>query len=75
MIGKVLTMVSSSRHIAKTITWRIIASLDTFVIAYLLTGELAIGMSIASIEVLTKMVLYYYHERVWYRYIKLGLRK
>ena len=68
-------MVSSSRHIAKTITWRIIASLDTFVIAYLLTGELAIGMSIASREVLTKMVLYYYHERVWYRYIKLGLRK
>ena len=56
------------RHITKTITWRILASTDTLLISWLLTGSWKIGTSIASIEVLTKMILYYFHERAWYSY-------
>ena len=44
--------------------WRVIAMIDTFVISYLITGSLVWAGSIVSIEVLTKLVLYYVHERV-----------
>lgn len=54
------------RHIVKTLTWRVIASLDTLLIAWLISDDIKIGASIASLEVLTKMVLYYFHERAWY---------
>lgn len=67
-------MVNKSRHIAKTITWRIIASLDTFIISWLITGKLDWAGIIAGVEVLTKMILYYGHERVWYKYIKFGIK-
>ena len=60
--------VTQKRHITKTITWRILASTDTLLISWLLTGSLKIGTSIATIEILTKMILYYFHERVWYGY-------
>jgi len=49
----------------KTCTWRVVASLDTFLLSWLLTGTVAIAASIASLEVLTKMFLYYAHERQW----------
>ena len=58
---------SKKRHILKTFSWRILATTTTFLIAYILTGSLAIGGSIASIEFFAKMILYYYHERVWFR--------
>jgi uncharacterized membrane protein len=54
-----------SRSLAKTITWRIIASIDTFIIAWVITGSWQLGGSIAIIEVLTKIIFYYVHERVW----------
>ena len=56
-----------SRYIstAKTITWRVIASLDTFLLSWLISGSVSVGVSIASLEVLTKMFLYYFHERQW----------
>ena len=53
------------RTIAKTMTWRIIASLTTFIIAWILTGDLLIGVSIGSIEAIVKVLLYYLHERIW----------
>jgi len=49
----------------KTCTWRILASLDTFLLSWLITGNVSMGASIASLEVLTKMFLYYAHERQW----------
>ena len=55
----------SKRSLLKTITWRITASLDTFVIAWIITGDWKMGGSIAGIEVITKMFFYYFHERVW----------
>lgn len=53
------------RSLAKTVSWRILASLDTFVLSYLITGHLIWAGSIAGAEVATKVVLYYAHERGW----------
>ena len=54
-----------SRSLAKAISWRATGTLDTFVISYLITGQLVLAGSIAGTELLTKIVLYYGHERVW----------
>jgi len=66
--------VSRYRHLAKTITWRIVATTDTFLLAWLVTGQINFAGMIAGFEVATKMVLYYAHERVWYKYIKFGIK-
>lgn len=55
------------RTVAKTVSWRAVATLDTFVISYLVTGSGAWAGTIASFEVLTKVVIYYCHERAWTR--------
>jgi len=59
------------RSFAKTITWRILGSLDTLMLGFLFSGSLKIAGSIASAEVLTKIALYYFHERGW-AHIKWG---
>ena len=53
------------KTLIKTMTWRVTASLTTFLIAWILTGDLLIGISIGSVEVVAKIFLYYYHERIW----------
>jgi len=58
---------SPIRSIYKTISWRIIATTDTFLISWLITGYFAWATAIASVEVFTKMGLYYFHERSWAR--------
>ena len=55
------------RSVVKTITWRVLATTDTFIISYWITGHLDWAGLIAGIEVLTKMFLYYFHERAWAR--------
>jgi len=60
---------SNLKTVFKTISWRIVGTLDTMVIAYILTGELTIAASIGSVEVFTKMILYYFHERFWNKFI------
>jgi len=67
-------MVSRKRHLAKTLTWRVLATTDTFLIAWLITGQIDWAAGIAGIEVVTKMFLYYWHERAWYNYIDFGLK-
>ncbi len=57
-----------SRSIGKSVSWRILATCDTILISYLITGSIAIAASIGSIEVLTKMILYYFHERAWNKF-------
>ena len=56
---------SKRRSLVKTITWRVIATTDTFVLAWLFTSDEVIAASIAGFEVVTKLVLYYLHERGW----------
>ena len=63
---------SVKRHVAKTITWRIVGTLDTMVIGWLITGNPVTGLKIGGIEMFTKMILYYFHERIWFK-INLGL--
>ena len=63
---------SVKRHIAKTITWRIIGTIDTMTIGWIITGNALMGLQIGAIEVVTKMILYYFHERMWFK-INLGL--
>ena len=53
------------RSIAKALSWRVVGTLDTLLISYLLTGEIVLAASIASVDFLTKMVLYFFHERIW----------
>lgn len=53
------------RSVVKALSWRFIGTLDTLVISYILTGELGIATSIASIDFVTKMILYFFHERIW----------
>ena len=53
------------RSLVKTMSWHVTASLTTFLIAWTLTGELLIGVSIGSIEAIANFFLYYYHEKIW----------
>jgi uncharacterized membrane protein len=53
------------RSIAKALSWRIIGTLDTLVVSYILTGKIALAASIASVDFITKLVLYFFHERAW----------
>jgi uncharacterized membrane protein len=62
-----MKILSKKRHIAKTFTWRIIASLDTLLLGWFLTGNIKLGASLMSLEVITKTFLYYFHERIWYK--------
>ena len=53
------------RSVAKAISWRVVGTLDTLLISYVLTGKVALAASIASIDFVTKMFLYFFHERFW----------
>lgn len=68
--GKILE--SKKRHIAKTLTWRFIGTLDTIILAWIISGDPLTGLKIGFAEVITKMLLYYLHERTWYK-INYGL--
>ena len=63
---------ANKRHLIKTITWRILGTLDTMLLALIISGDALIGLKIGFAEVLTKMILYFLHEKVWYR-INFGL--
>ena len=67
-------MVSYKRHILKTITWRIVGTIDTIILSWLITGQWKLGLAIGGVEVITKMVLYYLHERAWYKFSNFGLK-
>lgn len=58
---------SNKRHIIKTFTWRGVGTLDTVLFGWLITGNPIIGLKIGGIETLTKMLLYFGHEKLWYK--------
>lgn len=62
------------RHIAKTVTWRVVGTIDTILLSWLVTGNPYTGLKIGFSEVVTKMLLYYLHERIWFR-VKAGVTK
>jgi len=66
---------SPLRSILKAISWRIVATGTTFIIVYLVTGKIAFATSIAGVEVVTKMAIYYAHERVWQMFPRGTIRR
>jgi adenylylsulfate kinase len=60
------------RHLAKTLTWRLIGTIDTIMLVWIISGSAMMGLQIGGLEIITKMVLYYLHERAWFR-VNLGL--
>ncbi len=66
---------SPLRSVLKAVSWRIIASATTFAIAYLVTGSASWAVGIAGIEAVTKLIVYYVHERAWQRVPRGTVRK
>ncbi|WP_026956338.1 DUF2061 domain-containing protein [Algoriphagus vanfongensis] len=56
---------SNLKSLLKSISWRIVGTIDTIVISYFITGKLTMALSIGSVEVFSKILLYYLHERAW----------
>ena len=63
------------RHLAKTVSYRIISTTIGFLVMWLLTGNINIGAAFGIGELLFKPFLYFIHERVWYKWIPFGLKK
>ena len=64
--------ISKKRHIAKTITWRLLATATTILLAWIISGDPMIGLKVGGWEFFLKMLLYYVHERVWFK-VNFGL--
>ena len=60
--------IDRSRHLLKTVSWRAVGTLDTIALGWIVSGDPSVGMTIGSLELVTKMILYYIHERAWYRF-------
>ena len=68
-------VVERKRHIAKTISYRIVSTVIGFLLMWLISGSVKIGAAFGVAELVYKPIQYYIHERIWYRYIKYGLKK
>lgn len=58
---------TSVRSLAKAVSWRITGTIDTFLISWLITGQTLLASGIALTEIMTKVGLYWLHERAWTR--------
>ena len=65
--------VKVKRHIAKAISYRFVGTLQTMIIGFIFTGNLVIASSMGLVEILIKPLIYFLHERVWYKWVKFGL--
>jgi len=68
-------MVSYKRHVAKTISYRIISTAIGFLAMWFITGSISAGVGFSVAELLWKPLQYFIHERIWYKWIKYGLDK
>jgi uncharacterized membrane protein len=69
-INPAKTKLTLKRHIYKTISWRVIGTIDTMILGWIITGNPITGLKIGALEILTKMTLYFLHERAWYTWGK-----
>ncbi|MCD8528862.1 MAG: DUF2061 domain-containing protein [Chitinophagales bacterium] len=72
LVGKEQSRIIS---IVKAISWRLVGSIDTMLISWFYTGSIWDGFKIASFEVVTKMILYYFHEQLWLKIPKGSIRR
>ena len=66
--------VDKKRHIAKTISYRVLSTLIGFLIMWAISGSIKVGAAFGVAEIVYKPIQYYLHERMWYKYIKFGLK-
>jgi uncharacterized membrane protein len=64
-----------NRHIAKSISYRILSTTIGFLLMWWISGSIKIGTAFGAAELLFKPFLYFIHERLWYKWIKYGLKK
>jgi len=55
------------RILFKTLSWRFIGTIDTILLSWIITGNIVFGLKIGATEIFTKMILYFFHERIWLR--------
>ena len=67
-------IVEPKRHIAKTISYRILSTLIGFLLMWWISGSIKVGTAFGVAELVYKPIQYYIHERVWYKWIKFGLK-
>jgi uncharacterized membrane protein len=53
------------RSVLKSISWRVVGTIDTVLISWLVIGDVSMAFTIGSVELITKMLLYFFHERMW----------
>ena len=66
--------ISRTRSILKIISWRIVGTLDTIALGWFITGDPTVGLKVGGLELITKFILYYIHERLWIKN-KYGTKK
>lgn len=66
--------ISKKRHIAKTISYRVVSTGVGFLIMWIVSDSVKVGAAFGVAELVYKPIQYYIHERIWYRYIKYGLK-
>jgi uncharacterized membrane protein len=62
---------SIQRHILKTISYRALGTLTTFGLSYMFTGSISVASTLGATELCVKPLLYFLHERAWYKYVKM----
>ena len=62
------------RSLTKAVTWRLTGSFDTLVLSFLITGNIKIAGTISAVEIVTKILLFYFHERIWALEVACGRR-
>ena len=67
-------MVQVKRHLVKTISYRITSTSVGFLVMWAISGSIKIGAAFGVAELLFKPFLYFIHERIWYKWIKYGLK-
>ena len=68
-------VVQRKRHIAKTISYRILSTLIGFLLMWWISGSIKVGAAFGVAELIYKPIQYYLHERVWYKWVKYGIKK
>tara|TARA_R100001480_G_scaffold137552_1_gene134603 strand:- start:103 stop:309 length:207 start_codon:yes stop_codon:yes gene_type:complete len=68
-------MVAKKRHLAKAVSWRVVGTIDTMLLGWLISGDPMVGIKIGAVELVTKIILYYGHERAWYKFSRFGVNR
>jgi uncharacterized membrane protein len=67
--------VQIKRHIAKAITYRFLTTIISIFLVWIFTSEFELALKFGAIEMIIKLLTYYFHERIWYKWIKFGIKK